>query len=106
MQTTYYTTSNFIRHTGNVVDLTEYRRKQALAQEGSLAPQPKLEEDYDYDFAFGELEPQRSWQPRIVENTPRIRRANRRERRAWALDMCASLGVVVMTAALTLQILL
>ena len=106
MQTRYYTTSNFIRHSGNVVDLTEYRRKQALAQEGSLAPQPKVDEDYDYDFAFGELEPKRSWQPRIVENTPRIRRANRRERRAWALDMCASLGVVVTTVALTIQILL
>lgn len=106
MQTMYYTTSNFIRHSGNVVDLTEYRRKQALAQEGSLAPQPKVDEDYDYDFAFGELEPKHSWQPRIVENTPRIRRANRRERRAWALDMCASLGVVVTTVALTIQILL
>ena len=105
MQTMYYTTSNFIRHTGNVVDLTEYRRKQALAQEGSLAPQPQAE-DYDYDFAFGELEPKQSWQPRIVETTPRIRRANRRERRAWMLDMCASLGVVVTTVALTLQILL
>ena len=40
MQTVYYQTSNFIRHTGNVVDLNEYRRKMALAQEGSLAPQP------------------------------------------------------------------
>ena len=27
MQTLYYTTGNFIRHTGNVVDLTEYRRR-------------------------------------------------------------------------------
>ena len=38
MQTIYYTTTNFIRHTDNVVDLSEYRRKMALAQEGSLAP--------------------------------------------------------------------
>ena len=27
MQTLYYTTNNFIRHTDNVVDLSEYRRK-------------------------------------------------------------------------------
>lgn len=32
MQTIYFTTSNFIRHEGNMVDLTEYRRKLALAQ--------------------------------------------------------------------------
>ena len=105
MQTMYYTTSNFIRHTGNVVDLTEYRRKQALAQEGSLAPQPKAE-DYAYDFAFQTEEKAPAWQPRVVENTPRIRRANRRERRAWALDACASLGVLAMTLTFTLQILL
>ena len=37
MQTVYYTTRNFIRSTGNVVDLAEYRRKLAQA-EGSLAP--------------------------------------------------------------------
>ena len=33
MQTIYFTTSHFIRHEGNLVDLTEYRRKLALAQE-------------------------------------------------------------------------
>ena len=43
MQTIYYTTPNFIHSTGNVVDLNEYRRKLALAQEGSLAPQPREE---------------------------------------------------------------
>ena len=42
MQTIYYTTASFIRHTGNVVDLEDYRRKLALTQEGSLAP--RLEE--------------------------------------------------------------
>ena len=41
-----------------------------------------------------------------MENTPRIRRANRRERRAWVLDACASLGVLAMTITFTLQILL
>ena len=32
MQTMYYTTRNFIRHTDNVVDLTEYRRRLARAE--------------------------------------------------------------------------
>lgn len=32
MQTIYFTTSNFIRHEGNLVDLTEYRRKLAQVQ--------------------------------------------------------------------------
>ena len=42
MQTVYFTTSNFIRHEGNVVDLTEYRRK--LAQVQSKA-EPQVEEE-------------------------------------------------------------
>ena len=49
MQTIYFTTSNFIRHEGNLVDLTEYRRKLALAQgraepeeeEPAVAPRPR-----------------------------------------------------------------
>lgn len=32
MQTIYFTTTKFIRHEGNLVDLQEYRRKLALAQ--------------------------------------------------------------------------
>ena len=36
MQTIYYTTASFIRHTGNVVDLEDYRRKLALTQEYRL----------------------------------------------------------------------
>lgn len=42
MQTIYFTTSNFIRHEGNLVDLTEYRRKLALAQGQS---EPEKEEE-------------------------------------------------------------
>ena len=33
MQTMYYTTRNFIRHTDNIVDLTEYRRRLAQVRE-------------------------------------------------------------------------
>ena len=51
MQTTYFTTTNFIRHEGNVVDLTEYRRKLAQAEgkaesveeEPVFAPRPRTD---------------------------------------------------------------
>ena len=43
MQTMYYKTSNFIQHTGNIIDLTELRRRQAAAQRDSLARQPEVE---------------------------------------------------------------
>ena len=42
MQTLYYTTGNFIRHTGNVVDLTEYRRRLAQAQQEPEEAEEKL----------------------------------------------------------------
>jgi len=99
MQTIYYTTSNFIRHESNVVDFNEYRRKLALADEGSLAPKPQLE-----DYASDSFE--EAWErPVLREVTPRPRRS-RRQTGAWALDIGASLGVVVMTLTFTLQILL
>ena len=94
MQPVYYQTSNFIRHTGNVVDLNEYRRKMALAQEGSLAPQPEIQDFED------------NWeQPVLREVTPRPRRSHQREKRAMVLDLCASLSVVVMTLTFTVQML-
>ena len=43
METIYFTTTNFIRHEGNLVDLTEYRRKLALAQ-GKSEPETYVEE--------------------------------------------------------------
>lgn len=44
METIYFTTSNFIRHEGNLVDLTEYRRKLALATAPAAAEAPCEEE--------------------------------------------------------------
>ena len=41
MKTMYYKTSNFIQHSGNVVDLGEFRRRLDLAQQDSLARQPE-----------------------------------------------------------------
>ena len=43
MQTIYTTTSRFVRRSGNLVDLQDYRRRLALAQAGSLAPSPRAE---------------------------------------------------------------
>lgn len=98
MQTIYYTTPNFIHSTGNVVDLNEYRRKLALAQEGSLAPQPREE----VCFPAGQEE---DWEaPRLREVRPR--RALKARRRLMLLDACASLCVVVMTITITLHVLM
>jgi len=108
MQTIYYSTPNFIRHTGNVVDLAEYRRKLSLAQEGSLAPQPQYDEncDYDYDNPWP-VRPEKKPPLRLVTEAPAptARRSRSRQRRAWLLDICASLGIVAMTLTFTVQIL-
>lgn len=88
MQTLYYTTGNFIRHTGNVVDLTEYRRRLARAQQESEEA--------------GET---RVLLPRESVPGPRRTRARRARRRALFLDACASMGVVVMTLTFTLRML-
>ena len=73
MQTIYFTTTNFIRHQGNVVDLTEYRRKLALAQ-GDAQP---VEEE--------------------VEFIPRPRTNHRRRKvlSHMALDYAASLALII-----------
>ena len=92
MQTVYYTTSNFIRHTGNVVDLAEYRRRLARA-EGSLAPAPAQEPAPVCPF------------PRPAEDArPRQSRPSRRLLRL-SLDGWASLGVLLMTLTFTLRVL-
>ena len=103
MQTMYYTTRNFIRHEGNVVDLGEYRRRLTLAQ-SSLAPEWLEPED-------DSREPAASPAPlRLVRDgqevvPPQVRRAARRDKQAWFLDICASLSVVAMTGALTFTVL-
>lgn len=99
MQTMYYKTSNFIRHTGNVVDLNEFRRRQAAAaQRDSLARQPEVE-------AYPpEEEP--GFQPVVLTLSPEERRRTRRERRAWRLDAYASLAVVLMTLVFALRVML
>ncbi len=73
MQTVYFTTSNFIRHEGNLVDLTEYRRKLALAQ-------GKAEPEVEEESAF----------------TPHPRSNHRRRRMpGMVLDYAASVALIV-----------
>lgn len=98
MQTMYYKTSNFIQHTGNIIDLTELRRKRELAQRDSLARQPEAEAWY--------LEEEPAFRPVVLTATPEERRRARRERRAWRLDVCASLAVIAMTLAFALRMIL
>ena len=98
MQTMYYKTSNFIQHTGNIIDLTELRRKRELAQRDSLARQP------EEPWRAPEEEP--AFRPMVVTLTPEERRRARRERRAWQLDACASLAVILMTAVFVLHMVL
>ena len=98
MQTIYYSTPNFIRHTDNVVDLNEYRRRLTLAQEGSLAPQPQVEEYVDDSF-------EEAWEAPVLREI-KPRRSRSRRNRALMLELCASVSVVVMTLAFTVKILL
>ena len=102
MQTVYYKTSNFIQHTGNIVDLNELRRKQAAAQRDSLARQPET--------PFWSPEPETPEEPAFRPVVLTMSRAQRRragwERRAWRLDACASLAVILMTAAFLLRMAL
>lgn len=80
MQTVYFTTTNYIRHDGNMVDLTEYRRKLAIAQGH---PEPEQQE-----------EPQ---QPR---------RARRRAvRPGMMLDYAASVALIITALSFAAKIL-
>lgn len=97
MQVIYTTTSNITSRASNVIDLAEYRRKLALDQEGSLAPQPRALDC----LSFQEDE----------EEAPALRalpsrRSARRRDRGLMLDALASVGVVMMTLTFTLRVLL
>lgn len=94
MQTVYYATSNYIRHEGNLVDLSEFRRKLSLTQGGSLAP--SLEH---HSHPIPEQKPQLT----VLPSTGK-KHVSSRERAAWVLDACASLGVIVMTLSFALNL--
>lgn len=96
MQIMYYKTSNFIEHSGNIIDLDELRRRQTAAQRDSLARQPEA--------ACLPEEP--GFRPVVLTMSRAQRRRAGWERRAWRLDACASLAVILMTAAFLLQMVL
>ena len=77
-----------------MVDLNEFRRKLELAREGSLAPQLRWEE------RSAQREPSLT----VLPPAPR-RRRSRRVQVCWALDVGASLGVILMTVTFALQVL-
>lgn len=82
----------------NIIDLTELRRRQTLAQRDSLARQP--------GEGFWGQEETSAFRPVVLTATREERRRARRERRAWCLDVCASLAVILMTAVFALWILI
>ena len=85
MQTTYYDTHRMIwtKRKSNIVDLSAYRRS---AEEAAW-------EDDGFDETAAPA----------AETRAAMSRA---DRRAWALDICASLGVVAMTLSFALHVLL
>ena len=95
MQTIYFTTNSFVRREGNVIDLTDYRRR--LEQDKIC----KEEEEEPLPCPVHEIFPGAR---RML--TPEQKRERRRVRVGWTADICASLGVVLMTAAFTVRVLL
>ena len=86
MQTLYYSTSNWIRHTDNIVDLEQYRRKLS-----------KAEDSQTEETSEQTLLPQSA--------APRVRRSRQARRHALFLDSCASMGILVMTLTFALRAL-
>lgn len=82
MQTMYYTTHNFIRHTDNVVDLTEYRRRLDRARQ---------EQTLDFELDCDDAPVQ------TAVAAPR--------RSSLLLENCASFGIIVMTLVFTMQVI-
>ena len=102
MRTFSVKTSHIIPQSGNVVDLERFRQKHALAQRDSLARR----------FEAGDCSPEAeeekrpAFQPVVLTTTPAQRRRARQERRAWKLDICASLAVILMTVIFALLVIL
>ena len=102
MKTVYYKTSHFIEHSGNLVDLDEFRAKLDLAQRDSLARQPRI----SFWSPEAEAPEEPAFHPVVLTITRAQRRRARRERRAWTLDACASLAVIAMTLLFALYMAL
>ena len=84
MQTVYYTTANYIRHTGNVVNLEEYRRRL------ERVAAPVMES---------------SFEAAKMRASSRVRRVSRGGCPGLFLDFCASTAIVAMTLVVVIQFL-
>lgn len=82
MQTLYYTTHNFVRRSGNVIDLCEYRsRMQDVQEEPGFLPAP-------------------------AARTERTRRRHPHQNAfALLMDSFASMSVILMTLTFTFWVL-
>ena len=92
MKTIYCTTANITAEPEKVIDLEQYRQNLALEQEGSLAPLPRQQEDWDEVI-------QGPWAP-----LPPKKRTHHPAARN--LDLWCSVSVLLMTTAFTLRVLL
>ena len=101
MQTVYFTTRNFVRRQGNVVDLEEYRRRlQARENAAALPEQSPLLWDAPFEE---EPEEEREAAPR---RTAKKRSAARGLLTgAGMADLCATLAIVVMAVTVVIRFL-
>ena len=88
----------------NIIDLAELRRRQEAARRNGLAWQTSLVRQPEEEPWTLVKTP--NFHPVVLTATPEERRRARRERRAWCLDICASLAVILTTAAFTLWVLI
>ena len=92
-----------------IIDLSEYRRR--LQPEGSLAPETVaepflLDAEDERSEAEEELFSGVTAEQTEVVLVPAARRQAHWAREAWALDIAASVGVILMTLAFAAQVLL
>ena len=92
MRTTHTACSYPAPRQNNLVDLAQFRRRQAMAPRDSGRSSGLWREA--------------GFCPVVLTLSLPERRRARRERQAWRLDLCASLAVVVMTLAFTLRVFL
>lgn len=108
MRTIYCTTANITSSGDKVVNLEDYRAR--LAVQGSLAPQPG--EEWDGVIQGPWAPPRRRREPARQpllsvreELRPSSGRRGRPCRAAAALEIWCSVGVILMTLAFTLRVL-
>lgn len=99
MQTTYYKTSNYIRHEGNVVNLSAYRNWPDAVSGGPWTPGAEpTEAPWEASAAALYV---------VAQSRPAAKRRKKRQGsdlRFW-LDVCASMSVLLLTMTAVLQFL-